>query len=128
LLAQQSKPMSSTIPKGWLPEILEVNISVDLVPELKRNQGRLFRRLAAIRAEHGVEGPLVRIRDETWLARQTYTVSLHGIRLTGRTLERPEDLEDELVRVVGDVWQQNADALQFLVAWQATITSLAEAT
>ncbi|MEN6497521.1 MAG: hypothetical protein ABFD16_24750 [Thermoguttaceae bacterium] len=120
--------MSSTIPKGWLPEILEVNISVDLVPELQRNQARLFRRLAAIRTEHGVEGPLVRIRDETWLARQTYTVSLHGIRLTGRTLERPEDLEDELVRVVGDVWQQNADALQFLVAWQATITSLAEAT
>ncbi len=111
--------MCSTIPKDWLPEILEVNVSEDLIAELRCCQPGLFRRIAEIRAEHGAEGPFVRFRDEPYLACRTYTVSVHGIRIAWGTLEKTQSLEDELVRAVAAVWQANHDGLQFLVEWQA---------
>ena len=43
--------MGSAISKDWLPEILEINVSQDLIPEFQRCQAGLLSRIAAVRAE-----------------------------------------------------------------------------
>lgn len=113
--------MNSAISSDWLPEIIEVNISEDLVPQLRCRQPSLLPRIAAVRAERGDEGPLVRIRDEPYLADGTYTISIHGIRIAWGRLQESQDLEDELVRAIAEVWDLNREGLRFLVEWRAAI-------
>ena len=114
--------MNSAISSDWLPEVIEVNVSQDLVPELQRRQSSLFPRIAAVRAERNEEGPLVRIRDEPYLTDRTYTISIHGIRITWGKLQELQDLEDELVRAIASVWDVNGEGLRFLVEWRAAVT------
>jgi len=111
--------MIAPIPRSWLPEIVEVNVSVDLVGELTRVQASLFRRIEGIRRGYRMGEPRVRIRDASWLTARTFLVSLHGIPIAWRTLDRVEDLEAEMDRVLTGVWRENRDGLRWLVEWRA---------
>lgn len=108
--------MDVTIPKDWLPEVIEVNVSVDLVEELKRKWGNLRRQLETIRLRHRVSSEVIRIRDDTLLAPNTMAVWLSGFRVDGYRLETPDQLESTLIAAMESLWNQYADAIRFFAA------------
>src|SRR5574340_223716 len=88
--------MSHVVRKCWLPEVVEVNISEDLVPELRQVQEAVLSDIATLKQQHGIEGSNFRIRDDTLLANKTYAISINGVRVAGGSIDRAANLQSEL--------------------------------
>ncbi len=112
--------MTLLVRKSWLPEVVEVNVSEDLVPEFRRQQEGVLSDIAALKQEHGLKGAVFRIRDDGLLANKTFAVSINGIRFTGARLERTASLRTELLGALQRLCTKHADAIRFFTELHAT--------
>ena len=101
------------VAQEWLPEVVGIEFSRDLLPEFTRSQQEILAACKTLRQEQGIDVPVVRFRDDSLLANRSYVVSINGIRISGVTLEAHDELPTQLVAVLKGIWAQYADAIRF---------------
>jgi len=110
---------AQTVAEGWLPDVVAIDISQDLVPEMRHAQQAILDEVAAIRGRHGIETPIVHIRDNSVLATRSYAISINGIHIFGSRLGVSDELRSHLLAALEDVWGRNADAIRYFADLRA---------
>lgn len=98
----------------WLPEVVEINISSDLLPEFQQNQDMLLTRLARLRRSLGLTHPVVRIRDDVLLASRAYEIAICGHRVAGRVVEPDVDFSQELLLAAEAAWRDYGEIVRLV--------------
>jgi hypothetical protein len=105
--------LPAPVPKEWMPEAVDIFFSVDLCPAFCRDQEQILAACSAIRTRYGLEGPLIRIRDDSLLKPRSYRISINGLQVVAETLSDADELRAKLTAALEITFQRYADAIRF---------------
>lgn len=118
-LAAQEISRSAAVPREWMPEVLDVYFSEDLVAEFTRSQHEILAECRRFRVQQGIETPFIRFRDDRLLASRSYWISVNGIRTFGATLGPSDDFPSKLLATLKSIWTRDADTIRFFAQLRA---------